>query len=63
MVKNFNVHFNKKRISHCIFETDKYIYRNGYLCGFVIVDKERPKFLRISTGQISETAMAHKYKT
>ena len=29
----------------------------------VIVDKGRPKFLLISKGQKSETAMAHKNKT
>ena len=37
-------------ISYCIiFETNKYIYRCGYLCGLltvkVILDKGEPKFL------------------
>ena len=33
-------------ISYCIiFETNKYIYRCGYLCVKVILDKGEPKFL------------------
>ena len=32
--QNLNVYFNKKTISYCIiFETNKYIQRNGYLRG------------------------------
>ena len=32
--KNINVYFNKKLISYyMIFETNKYIYRYGYLLG------------------------------
>ena len=33
--QNLNVYFNKKLISYCIiFETNKYIYRNGYVRGW-----------------------------
>ena len=46
-----------------MFETNKYIYRNGYLRGCLLLDKGRPKFLQISKGQKSATVMAHKNKT
>ena len=59
----------KRMILYCIiFETNKRIYRNGYLRGWlftvkVIVGKGGLKFFKISKGRKSETAMTHLNKT
>ena len=66
-IKSLIAYFNEKLYSYCIiFETNKYIDRNGYLLDplavKVILRKWRTKCLWIFKGRKSETTMAHQKK-